>query len=57
LSRKFTDFRRAYTEGGLTVEEFDTFAPSRRTLRQFISACHDLDAVVRDVLIPNPDIS
>ena len=23
LSKKFTDFRRAYTEGGLTVEEFD----------------------------------
>jgi transaldolase len=57
LSRKFADFRRASTENGLTVEEFDSFGPTRRTLRQFISACHDLDAVVRDVLIPNPDIS
>jgi transaldolase len=55
LSRTFADFRRANTEGGLTVEEFDSFAPTRRTLRQFISACHDLDAVVRDILIPNPE--
>ena len=55
LSRKFADFRRANTEGGLSVEEFDSFAPTRRTLRQFITACHDLDGVVRDILIPNPE--
>jgi transaldolase len=55
LSRKFADFRRANTEGGISIEEFDTFAPTRRTLRQFITACHDLDGVVRDILIPNPD--
>lgn len=55
LSRKFVDFRRAYTEGGIAVEEFDSFAPTRRTLRQFIAACHDLDGLVRDVMIPNPD--
>jgi transaldolase len=55
LSRKFADFRRAYAEDGIAIEEFDSFAPTRRTLRQFITACHDLDAVVRDVLIPNPD--
>jgi transaldolase len=55
LSKKFTDFRRAYTEGGLSVEEFDSFGPSRRTLRQFIAACHDLDSLVRDFMIPNPD--
>lgn len=56
LARKFTDFARAYTEGGLSIEEFDSFGPTRRTLRQFIAACHDLDGVVRDFLIPNPDI-
>jgi transaldolase len=39
----------------LTIEEFDSFGPTRRTLRQFITACHDLDAVVRDILIPNPE--
>jgi transaldolase len=55
LSRKFVDFRRASTEQGLSIEEFDSFGPTRRTLRQFISACHELDGVVRDVLIPDPD--
>src|SRR5579883_2944594 len=57
LSAKFPDFRRAYNEGGLSIPEFDSFGPTRRTLRQFIAACHDLDAVVRDVLLPNPDVS
>jgi transaldolase len=57
LSRKFIDFRRAYADGGLAVDEFDSFAPTRRTLRQFITACHDLDGLVRDFLLPNPDVS
>jgi transaldolase len=55
LSRRFPDFQRAYTENGLSVEEFDSFAPTRRTLRQFIAACHDLDAIVRDFMLSNPD--
>lgn len=55
LSRKFVDFRRASTEGGLSSDEFDSFAPTRRTLRQFIAACHDLDGIVRDAMLPNPD--
>jgi transaldolase len=57
LFRKFPDYRHASTEKGLTTAEFDSFGPTRRTLRQFISACHDLDGVVRDVLIPDPDLS
>jgi transaldolase len=57
LNKKFADFRRANEEGGLTVEEFGAFPPTRRTLRQFIAACHDLDGIVRDILIPNPDVS
>jgi transaldolase len=57
LARKFPDFRRASSEGGLAVEEFDSFGPTRRTLRQFITACHDLDALVRDFLLPNPDVA
>lgn len=57
LSRKFGDFRRAYAEDGLRIEDFDSFAPTRRTLRQFIAACHDLDALVRDFMIPNPDVA
>lgn len=56
LLEHFPDFRRAYMEDGLTVEEFDTFPPTVRTLRQFIAACSDLDALVRDVTLPNPDL-
>ncbi len=55
LSRKFAEFRKAYEEDGLKVDEFDSFGPTRRTLRQFITACHDLDGLVRDFMIPNPD--
>ena len=36
------------------VDEFDDFAPTRRTLRQFLAACDDLSQLVRDVMIPNP---
>jgi transaldolase len=56
LARKFDDFRRASTDGGLSIAEFDSFGPTRRTLRQFISACHELDGIVRDILIPDPDV-
>ena len=55
LLTHFADFRRAYAEDGLSVEEFDQFAPTRRTLRQFVAACGDLDKFVRDVMIPDPD--
>jgi transaldolase len=55
LTNHFADFRRAYAEDGLSINEFDSFGPTRRTLRQFIAACSDLNAIVRDVLLPNPD--
>src|SRR6202022_4147969 len=35
LSRKFADFRRASSEGGIALDEFDSFGATRRTLRQF----------------------
>jgi len=57
LSKSFPDFCRAYNENGLALEEFDSFGPTVRTLRQFIAACHDLDGLVRDFLLPNPDVS
>jgi transaldolase len=55
LSRKFVDFRRAYAEDGMTLEEFDTFGPTVRTLRQFTRATSDLAGLVRDIMLPNPD--
>ena len=55
LQKKFADFRRAFEPDGLSIDQFDSFPPTRRTLRQFISACHDLDGIIRDIMIPNPD--
>ena len=54
LERKFPDFGCANRENGLSIAEFDSFGPTRRTLRQFITACHDLDGLVRDFLVPEP---
>lgn len=55
LLSRFADFRRAYSEEGLSLQEFDTFGPTVRTLRQFIEACHELCSQIRDVMLPNPD--
>ena len=55
LLKKFEDFGRAYNEDGLTVEAFDSFPPTVRTLRQFIAACSELAAVIRDSMLPDPD--
>jgi transaldolase len=55
LLTHFADFRRAYDEDGLSNAEFDGFGATRRTLRQFVAACGDLNAFVRDVMIPDPD--
>jgi len=56
LERKFEDFRRAYDEKGMTTAEFDGFGATRRTLRQFCKATDDLVVIIRDLMIPNPDI-
>jgi len=56
LAEKFPDFVRAYSTDGLAPAEFDTFGPTARTLRAFISSYHDLLGVVRDFMIPNPDV-
>ena len=55
LLRKFPDFERAYSENGLSLAEFDTFGATRRTLRQFIAAVAEMNSIVRDIILPNPD--
>jgi transaldolase len=57
LYTKIPDFRRAYDEDGMTVEEFDAFGATVRTLRSFIEAWHNFVAVIRDVMLPNPDLA
>ena len=53
--RKFPDFVRASEEGGLSVQEFDTFGATMRTMRGFLDATHELAIIVRNVTLPNPD--
>jgi transaldolase len=55
LLKKFPDFERAYMENGMSHEEFDMFGSTRRTLRGFIAACAEMNGMVRDVILPNPD--
>jgi transaldolase len=56
LYAKIPDFRRAYDEDGLGPQTVDSYGATVRTLRGFIGAVHDLTAVVRDFMLPNPDV-
>ncbi|MGC2195061.1 MAG: transaldolase family protein [Terriglobales bacterium] len=55
LYSKFTDFRKAYDPDGMTIEEFDRYGPTVRTLRTFISSYYELLSFVRDFMLPDPD--
>jgi transaldolase len=55
LEKKFPDFRRAYDEKGMKPEEFDSFGATRRTLLTFIGSYTDLVAVIRGIMIADPD--
>ena len=56
LSAAFPDFVKAYEPDGMTIDDFDSFPPTVRTLRAFIASYHDLLAAVTDAQLPNPDI-
>jgi len=56
LKENFEDFVKAFEPDGMKPEEFDTFGPTRRTLRQFIGGYESLLAIIRDLMIPDPDI-
>ncbi len=51
LEKKFVDFRRAYDENGMTVEEFDSYGATVRTLIQFCQATSNVIATVREMMI------
>jgi transaldolase len=55
LFDKLVEFQKAYDEGGLSVEEFDHYGATVRTLRGFIGSVHELAGVIRDFMLPNPD--
>jgi transaldolase len=56
LYTSIPDYRRAYNEDGLAVEEFDTYGATVRTLRSFHEASHNFVGVIRDMMLPNPDV-
>lgn len=52
--RRIPDFNRAYDVDGMTVDEFSSFGPAAKTLRQFLDADNALDNLVRDIILPAP---
>lgn len=56
LYTRIPDFRRAYDEEGMSVAEFDTFGATVRTLRSFIEGYYNFVALIREFMLPNPDV-
>ena len=56
LQRRIPDFVRAYEPDGMVPAEFESFGATARTLRGFVASYHDLQGVVRDIILPNPDL-
>lgn len=52
LSEKFPDFRRAYDEDGLRIDDFASYGASVHTLRQFLAGYQQLVELVRDRMLP-----
>jgi transaldolase len=55
LQANLPDFRRAYEPDGMSVDEFDGFGATVRTLRQFTASYDELVSTVRDLILPSPD--
>lgn len=55
LLERSPEFRAAYEPHGLSFDELETYGALRRTMRQFLAAFADLQAEVRDAILPNPD--
>ena len=57
LYDRVPDFRKAYDEDGMTIEEFDSYGATVRTLRGFVASYHELIRVIReDFMLPDPDV-
>ena len=55
LRRKFPDFVKAYAPNGLSIEEFEYYGATVRTLRGFIGGYERLLGIIRDFMLPDPD--
>ena len=53
---RIPDFRRAYEQDGMNVDEFERYGAAVHTLRGFISSYHELEGMIRGFMLPNPDV-
>ena len=57
LQEKFpNEWKKAYEIDGMSIKDFDFYGATQRTLRSFIEGYYQLIALIRDMMIPNPDI-
>ncbi len=56
LLEKVPEFAKAYEPDGLTIEEFETYGATQRTLRGFVASYWELVGTIDDLLVPNPDV-
>jgi transaldolase len=56
MLQRIPDFRKAYEPDGLAIDEFDMYGATVRTMRSFITSYHDLVNMIRDFMLPNPDV-
>ncbi len=56
LYSKFEEFRKAYDADGLAPADFDLYGATARTLRGFIGGYDQLLLIIRELMIPNPEV-
>jgi len=57
LEQKFpVEWKKGYNEDGLTIADFDSYGPTRRTLRGFLAGYDEVIQFIRNKMIPNPDV-
>lgn len=56
LTKRFPEFVRAYEPEGLKPAEFASYGATARTLRSFISGYEGTMGIIRNFMIPDPDV-
>lgn len=56
LEKKLPEFTKAYYPEGLSIEEFNSYGAVARTMRSFTEGYDKLLLMIRDMMMPNPDL-
>lgn len=56
LEQKLQEFTKAYYPDGLTIEEFNSYGAVARTIRGFTESYDKLLLMIRNMMMPNPDL-